>query len=79
MWGTNGSRPEHDAKTEALLAELRAGNTDLARLVEHVRRHRQKSVVISTAALVAWEKREPDSWAKVQEWLAARGVAILRV
>jgi hypothetical protein len=27
----------------------------------------------------AWERREPETWAKVSGWLAARGVSILRV
>lgn len=68
-----------DTTTEALLKEVRAGRTDLARLVEHVAWHRKQWVVVSAKAVRAWEEREPRSWAKVRLWLAARGVRIVTV
>ncbi len=62
---------------EALLQELRAGRTDLARLVESVAWDGGAWVVVSTEAVRAWEQREPQSWAKVRQWLMARGVTII--
>jgi hypothetical protein len=36
-------------------------------------------VVVATAALKAWEERDPAGWEKVSEWLAANGVTVVRV
>ena len=32
-----------------------------------------------TAALNAWEQRDPAGWAKVSAWLAVKGVTIVRI
>jgi hypothetical protein len=61
-----------------LLAEL-SPDTDLARLVERVSRTGLLRVVVPGTALAAWEKRDPSGWTKVTEWLAAKGVTIVRV
>jgi hypothetical protein len=52
---------------------------DLAGLVERVRQNRQPWVVVATAALEAWEQRDPVGWEKVSEWLAENGVAVVRI
>lgn len=65
-------------QTAALLAEL-SPNTDLARLVERVSRNCLPRMVVARTALAAWEERDPLGWAKVAEWLAAKGVTIVRV
>lgn len=65
-------------QTAALLAEL-SPSTDLARLVERVSRNCLPWVVVAGTALSAWEERDPLGWAKVAEWLAAKGVIIVRV
>ena len=64
--------------TEALLASLDT-DTDLSRLVKRVSAERMRWVVVSTAALTAWQRRDPEGWAKVAEWLDASQVAIVRV
>jgi hypothetical protein len=52
---------------------------DLARLVERVRHNQQPWVVVAAAALIAWQERDPAGWEKVSEWLAANGVAVVRI
>ena len=64
---------------EALLIELRTSRTDLARLVEAATRDRLTRLVVPQRSVDAWEQREPETWTKVSGWLAARGVAIVRV
>jgi len=66
------------AATAALLAELNP-NTDLAWLVERVARNNLPWVVVSATAVEAWEDRDPLGWAKVSAWLAANGVAVVRI
>lgn len=64
---------------EDLLNELRPSRTDLARLVEAVARHRLPQVVLLAQTVVAWQQRDPAAWAKVSEWLAACGAAVVIV
>jgi len=64
--------------TAALLVELNP-NTDLAGLVQRVARNNLPWVVVPAVALKAWEERDPAGWAKVSAWLAAKGVAIVRI
>jgi hypothetical protein len=52
---------------------------DLAWLVERVRRNKQPWVVVPTAALRAWERRDPAGWEKVAQWLAVNGVSVVRI
>jgi len=66
------------AQLDTLLAELDP-TTDLARLVERIARNGLPWVVVPTAALTAWEQRDPASWAKVSAWLGAKGIAIVRI
>ena len=67
---------EEEITTEALLAELRQTATDLARLVEAVRLRKMPLVVVSAAAVAAWEERAPEAWAKVRRWLAREGITL---
>jgi hypothetical protein len=66
------------APLDTLPAELDP-TTDLAQLVERVARNGLPWVVVPTAALTAWEQRDPVGWAKVSAWLGAKGVAIVRI
>ena len=66
------------APLDTLLAELDP-TTDLARLVERIARHDLPWMVVPTAALTAWEQRDPAGWAKVSAWLGAKGIAIVRI
>ena len=66
-------------ETEALLTELRASQTDLARFVEAVVRDSMPYVVVPSEAVKAWQRREPRAWAKVAGWLEARDVAVVAV
>jgi len=34
---------------------------------------------VSSAAIAGWMQRDPKGWHKVSDWLAARGVALVRV
>jgi uroporphyrinogen-III synthase len=36
-------------------------------------------VVVSAEAVRAWQRREPQAWAKVSGWLAAHQVAVVAV
>jgi hypothetical protein len=65
-------------QTAQLLAEL-SPNSDLAWLVERVSRADLPWVVIPGAAITAWEGRDPAGWEKVSEWLAVRGVIVVRI
>jgi hypothetical protein len=52
---------------------------DLVCLVDRVRQNKQPWVVVATAALKAWEQRDPEGWKKVSGWLAANGVTVVRI
>jgi hypothetical protein len=52
---------------------------DLAGLVERVRQSQQPWVVVAAVALAAWQERDPAGWEKVSKWLAANGVAVVRI
>ena len=72
------ARAPLDASADALLATLDA-DTDLAYLVKRVCAHAMPRIVVSGAALTGWQRRDPEGWARVVEWLTAKGVAIVRV
>jgi len=77
--GQRDDGPGHAAtRTAQLLAEL-SSNSDLTWLVERVSRADLPWVVIPVTAIAAWERRDPAGWEKVSEWLAARGVTIVRI
>ncbi len=61
-----------------LIAALKP-NIDLARLVDRVARADLPWVVVSRAAAAAWEREDPAGWAKVSQWLAVKGVAVVRI
>jgi peptidase E len=65
--------------THQLLMELRTSQTDLDRFVEAVVRDGMPYIVIPAAAVKAWQRREPDTWAKVAGWLAAHDVTVVAV
>lgn len=64
--------------TTDLLSDL-GSDSDLARLVQRVTHDQLPWVVVSSAAVTAWMRRDPDGWAKVTAWLAERGVALVRI
>jgi hypothetical protein len=64
--------------TADLLDDLGA-DTDLARLVNRVCQCQLPWVVVSSAAVAGWTQRDPEGWQKVSDWLAARGVALVRI
>jgi hypothetical protein len=64
-------------ETDELLSDLRTSQTDLARFVESVVRNGAPYVVVSSEAVRAWQRREPQAWAKVTGWLAAHDVAVV--
>ena len=71
--------PGHAAtRTAELLTELRS-NADLIWLVERVTHTELPWVVIPGTAITAWEGRDPAGWEKVSDWLAARGVTLVRI
>jgi hypothetical protein len=75
MAATTSSARKRDA---VLLADpdLSPG---LALLVERVCQNRQPWVVVAAAALTAWQQRDPVGWEKVSQWLAANGIALVRI
>jgi hypothetical protein len=36
-------------------------------------------VVLSSAAVTGWARRDPEGWAKVSAWLAEGGVALVQI
>ena len=64
---------------DELLHDLRTSQTDLARIVKAVVRDRLPYVVVPIQAVKSWEQREPEHWAKVAGWLAARNVSLVEV
>jgi hypothetical protein len=64
--------------TSDLLSDL-GPDSDLARLVQRVTHDQLPWVVVSGAAVTAWNRRDPQAWAKVRAWLAERGVALVRI
>lgn len=75
MPATSDARERRD---NTLLAYPELG-PDLGRLVERVCRNQQPWVVVAAAALTAWQDRDPEGWQKVSEWLAANGIAVVRI
>lgn len=65
--------------TSDLLAELRATQTDMARVVEAAAQPERAYVVVPAHAVTAWKERAPDAWAKVVDWFSANGKAIVQV
>lgn len=75
MRGMQGDR--RDA-TRALIKELEASPTDLARLITRAIVNKDRPVLlIPRQAITAWETRAPEAWAKAREWLVAQGVTIV--
>ena len=66
-------------KAEELISELRSSQTDLARFVEAVIRDSMPYVVVPSEAVRAWQRREPQAWAKAAGWLEAHHVAVVAV
>jgi len=64
--------------TTDLLDDLGA-DTDLARLVRRVCQDQLPWVVVSSGAVAGWMQRDPKGWQKVSDWLAAQGVALVRI
>jgi len=62
-----------------LLNDLRTSKTDLVRLVEAVIRNKSPYVVVPIQAVTSWERREPDHWARVSDWLADSNVSLVKV
>ena len=69
---------ESNGAALAVLNEINL-STDLGRLVRRVAETGLPWVVVSAAAIAGWERRDPSGWARVREWLAARGVSIVRI
>lgn len=64
--------------TADLLDDL-GPDTDLARLVRRVHQDQLPWVVVSSAAVTRWMQRDPKGWQKVADWLAAQGIALVRI
>jgi hypothetical protein len=65
--------------TTELVTEVRSSRTDLARIVETAHRNRLPVLVVPAQSVRAWEQREPDSWARVSDWLAAHNIDLIEV
>ena len=75
MRGMQGD--QRDAR-RALIKELEASPTDLARLIMRAIVNKNRPVLlIPRQAITAWETRAPEAWAKAREWLVAQGVTIV--
>jgi hypothetical protein len=66
------------ATLDALLADSDL-SPDLVCLVERVCQNELPWVVVSGAALIAWQQRDPAGWKKVSERLAANGITVVRI
>jgi hypothetical protein len=65
-----------DVDFEQLVAELRRGPTDLERLVTHVHVRQPSRVLVSAKSVNAWQRRHPETWAKVLAWLRQQAVSV---
>jgi len=65
--------------TQELETDLLASQTDLSRYVEAALRTDRPYLVVASASVRAWERREPETWAKVSDWLAARGKTLVEI
>jgi len=63
---------------DSILADSKL-STDLALLVERVRRERQPWVIVAAAAITAWQRQDPEGWQQVSEWLAASGIGVVHI
>lgn len=64
---------------DQLVFDLMGSHTDLARYVEAACRTDRPYVVVAAEAVRAWERREPETWAKVSGWLSARGKVVVQI
>jgi hypothetical protein len=64
--------------TADLLEDLDA-RSELARLVQRVKRERVPWIVVPGAAVAGWTRRDPEAWAKFSAWLAEQGEALVRI
>lgn len=64
---------------DTLLGELESSSTGLTRFVDAVVRNGMPYVIVPAAAIKAWRRDEPRTWAKVEGWLAAHHVAVVAV
>ena len=62
-----------------LLTELQESKSDMVRLVDAVRRNRMPYILVPSAAVRTWARRESEQWAKMSGWLAAENVAAVQV
>lgn len=65
--------------TEELTYDLMASRTDLRRFLEAARRTDLPYLVVAAEAVRAWERREPDLWARFSDWLSAQGKGIVEI
>jgi len=63
--------------TDELVRELQQSPTDLAKLVTRVDQRCRSVVAVPAKAITRWNKDDPESWARVREWLSTRGVRII--
>jgi hypothetical protein len=75
---TDARRRNENGSDDILLVDADL-SPDLAWLVERVRQNKQPWVVVATAALEAWEQRQPAGLEKVAKWLAENGVTVVRI
>jgi hypothetical protein len=66
-----------DPETKSLLIGLRAGPTDLARLIERVVNHRRPELLVDRAMVTAWQTRAPEAWREASAWLAQREIPVV--
>jgi hypothetical protein len=64
---------------DALLAQLREDGPGLAMLVTRASQRNRRWIVVTRAAVAAWEQREPLAWARVQAWLSAERIQMIQV
>jgi hypothetical protein len=63
---------------DELLTQLQP-DSEMARLVKRVSQERLTWVVVPNSGVLAWERREPMSWAIVSTWLSRHHVALVRI
>jgi hypothetical protein len=63
---------------DELLTQLQP-DSEMARLVRRVAQERLTWVVVPNSGVLAWEGREPASWAIVSTWLSIHHVTLVRI
>lgn len=77
-WHEESEATRDRITTEELLTALRRSKTDLGRYIEAMIRDQLPHLVVPAKAVLAWQQRDPKTWAMVCDWIAAVGKSVVQ-